>query len=937
MTKKINMFVSSKMGELRQERNLIYELFPDEGGEFPQVYAWRFEADAPASEKSIRDIYLNVLRHSGLYLGLFWNEYGEWTIDEFERAGEWGIPRHIYVKNVNSHQRDPQLEAFLIRTQNVTSGITHKWFSTDDELKEAIRQSLSVWLGNRFMHHIGSSSAIIANTPDDLESVPRKLIGREALLEKVQQALDMGDRVLLQGLGGMGKTALATTFAANWLYNRKGDVMWLVAGSETSEHLFDAIARPSNSSQSLAQASDKALFIRQLLSRLQISLVVIDDAWDGAELQKLLKAIPRSIAVVVTSRQRYPLDILIDVGELTPDKSLETLSYFARQDLSADPIAADLCKLLGYHAYALEIAGSMLKTRKISPAELLSEIALAPADALKMPTDFVEERRENVGKLLEVSIQALDHPTQTVLYAFGAFFSPSATLELLTLYTEQPLNIIEPALAQLEASGLLKKISGNEQIQTYYELHDLTYSYVRVMSIQEHKKRALNACVQYSHLYHQPKPNHFAALQAELNNLLGASQWALVNQHYSQIDILVSNLYSMTGTRFLDLRAFFPQSIMLLQQALTAAERRNDLKYQSRYHGYIGYAHYLIGQYEPALSHYQEALRLSQASEDLEQEATWTGTVARVYRNQGKNEEAVIYFKRSIDLNEQLGDNTLENQSAQWGSLGTTYSDLGNFDEAAGYYQNALKLAQSVQNHPQIGNQLSNLSFAYLNLGRYEEALSYGEKSIEIIKQIGARRIEGYVYVWLGKTHLALKNYDTAHQFLSQALQMAVEMQTPLEIHHRKNLMAYYYLRVGNLHSALESIVSAHQYHFPHYVYITLSLHAIILLRLNTDLDKAKTLFTQALAEAQKILTQTPDLHAPKFMMGLIYAGLALLNSQEEQSIFTQQSKSAYDKALQNCRADGVVQEALELLRILAVADLHYTLNTLLLFLDDRN
>ncbi len=69
-------------------------------------------------------MYLDALKRSALYIGLFWNEYGEWTIDEFERAREWGIDRHIYVKDIDSARRDRALRAFL-EAQSDVIGVSH--------------------------------------------------------------------------------------------------------------------------------------------------------------------------------------------------------------------------------------------------------------------------------------------------------------------------------------------------------------------------------------------------------------------------------------------------------------------------------------------------------------------------------------------------------------------------------------------------------------------------------------------------------------------------------------------------------------------------------------------------------------------------------------------------------------------------------------------
>ncbi|MBC7810814.1 MAG: DUF4062 domain-containing protein, partial [Burkholderiales bacterium] len=86
MPRSLGVFISSKMVELSEERRALEALLPTLGDDTLQLFPWVFETDAPASGSSIRSVYMNALDQSELYIGLFWDDYGEWTIDEFHRA-----------------------------------------------------------------------------------------------------------------------------------------------------------------------------------------------------------------------------------------------------------------------------------------------------------------------------------------------------------------------------------------------------------------------------------------------------------------------------------------------------------------------------------------------------------------------------------------------------------------------------------------------------------------------------------------------------------------------------------------------------------------------------------------------------------------------------------------------------------------------------------
>lgn len=480
MSSPIYAFISSKMQELAPERRALRDLLPTLGQGVVDLRPWIFEDDAPASNQTIRDVYLKALSSASLYIGLFWNDFGQYTLDEFEQATRRGIDRHIYVKDVDANRRDPRLSAFLDEISGVTSGITPKWFKTTDELRAAVKQSVEAWIKERIVPRPGAQHAILAESADDLLDLPDTLIGRADLIARVRKLLENGEKVLLNGFGGIGKTALASSIAADWLDDDKGDVLWLRVGSDDDDTVLARLAESLDDPQAVASAVDeeKSRALRDLLKASSVKLIVIDDAWDIDALNAVVASLPRKLPLLVTSRQRFNVSRIIDLDELTPDEALEALGYYAGgRDYRKDNDAKALCRQLGNVPYALEIAGGRLKIDNLTPAQLRKQIAAAPHD-LAMPPDFADEGRQSFKDLLDASLNALDATTRNVFLAAGAMFAPTFTVEMLALYLSQSDESVEAALSELHRRSLVRRTKDEEGVSgDVYRVYDLAYSY----------------------------------------------------------------------------------------------------------------------------------------------------------------------------------------------------------------------------------------------------------------------------------------------------------------------------------------------------------------------------------------------------------------------------------------------------------------------------
>jgi tetratricopeptide (TPR) repeat protein len=759
------VFVSSKMRELAAEREALMKLLPELGGDQVSMQTWVFEDSAPASNASIREVYLNALRESSLYIGLFWNEYGEWTIDEFEHATAWGIERHIYVKDVDAEQRDPRLQTFLDRQSDVRFGLTPRWFRTVEELKEQVTRSIERWLLDRQIAHHISTTAILADIADDVPEQPRKLIGRDDLVDEVQDLLADNERVLLRGFGGMGKTALAASCAAEYIESGKGQVLWIKAGAAGEDALFEAIARSLGEQQSIVglAGEERIQQIRHLLAAHKGLLLVLDDTWNGSALASVVRALPRRAPLLVTSRQRFPLDEIIEVGQLKPDQALKLLSYHARRkDFSEDPDAERLCALLGYHAFALEIASKTLKVYDISPDELLQRIQDTPHD-LSMPANFGELDRTGIKPLLDASVNELDRDQLDVFVAIGGLYEPGATPELLALVMQRERDTVQRLLDELELRGLVN--AQTVQSIPYYRAHDLAYSYSRTMFVSKGLSRqpVIDACRVYTCTY----KDDLNALDAEQSSLLEAAEAAY---RLGQEDVLSDIMWQLTvDGPYFAARGHTSNSLELLKLAVKAARDHPET------------AHYLLsklgntyidflGDLPAALQAYEEALKLAEALYDPRRQAILRAVIGKTRFLQNAADADRYYETAEQIARESQDDYALSFVLHHRGYYMTQRQP--NPDHEAGWRlsDEAAAIAARYELHDLHFHSLINRGGSEYELGRIQDALATHLEAHNLAQTQNNHPWMASALQSLGEDYHALEDHARAQQSFDEAL-----------------------------------------------------------------------------------------------------------------------------------------------------------------------
>jgi len=121
-----------------------------------------FEA-LPASDRRADDLCLHLVDRCELYVGLFGSEYGSVDAEgispterEFQRAGEPGKTRLIFLKAADDTSRDPRMLALIRQAE---ASLVRRRFATSAELIAGLYAALVQWLDDRQLIRSGPFDA----------------------------------------------------------------------------------------------------------------------------------------------------------------------------------------------------------------------------------------------------------------------------------------------------------------------------------------------------------------------------------------------------------------------------------------------------------------------------------------------------------------------------------------------------------------------------------------------------------------------------------------------------------------------------------------------------------------------------------------------------------------------------------------------------------
>ncbi|WP_081424200.1 tetratricopeptide repeat protein [Anabaena sp. WA102] len=610
----------------------------------------------------------------------------------------------------------------------------------------------------------------------------QKFIGREHELKKIHQHLQTSNHAVIsaiQGMGGIGKTELATQYSLEHLSLKSypGGICWL---SATNQNLGLQIIEFCRTHFRLNPPDN--VLSKQVDWCWQSwptgnTLVVIDDVQNYPAIQPYLPPQSSQFKVLITTRLKldFPVSCTLSLQILSLPEAMALLSELIGEDrLNQETAQAEeLCQRLGYLPLALQLVGRYVKYRQISCAEMLQRLA---AKGINHPAFDIDAHdptwtlsiTRGVQAAFELSWEVISYSAQELGCLLSLFaLAPIPWLLIQSASREKNIENLENARIELERLHLLQS-----ENYDHYQLHQLIRDFLQVklekLSTVTQKKITLANFLfldigqLFSNLFNRQSVSttlkrNFCQAMVNIAQEIpdqpiqkDIQRFKLAIPHLQEVaDHLldtvsdknliwvfegVGNFYEGQGL-YNDAEPWRKQCVSLLKQRLgddhlDVATGLNNL----------AFLYYSQGKYKEAEPLYQKALTLWQKllGDNHPRVAVSLNNLAELYHSQGKYKEAEFLYQRSLALRQKLLGDDHPDVATGLNNLALLYQSQGRYNEAEPLSQQALALWQKLpgDNHPRVATSLNNLAGIYKSQGKYKEAEPLYQQALALWKKL---------------------------------------------------------------------------------------------------------------------------------------------------------------------------------------------------------
>lgn len=709
-----------------------------------------------------------------------------WLRGRVAKPREWqSIARLMAILRLDETEANEVLEA-----------AGHPSLATLQELAdEEDRDLLQSWQPRES----ASPTAVPARPPFQAIADAPYLMGREEELRQLSVWLRAGEVCVIQGLPGVGKTALAARLAYRLRSHFGHGVLWASPATSNAMVILDTFARAYRVDVSeLSDVASRSRVVRNLLADKQ-ALLVLDDVEESAQVEALLP--PSGPCAVLITTRRQNLRVARGAHRLTlrpfSPSDNATRRLFAhvlgeeRVRAEAD-LFAEIADLLGHLPLALLIVASRL--------------AWEPGWETAVFLHRLRKQRQRLGELA--------YEGERVDAAFALSTAPLSDIErrffaALSTFAGDDFGAEAAAagagLSPDAAQDHLRALYARSLVQTprpgRYTLHPLLRDHARALLDDEGVAERLA-----NYYLHYLEDSVAVTVVREEGNIIGVLDLTWQGERYKLFcDLVLAFVPHLRRNGRLDLAhdllsratdvATGAQAIACQLHLAAIARRRHRYNRAEAILARIAAllpehpaekGAFLVekGTIAACRGNYSEARTLLQQALPLVREAERPALLISLLKElgvaqvaQSDYEKGEASYKRALTLARQKAPAEAPTLLRCLGGLAVAQER--DYERAYLLYQEALELVRNAGVRPALAILLNNLAATAVAQNAHDKAREWLEEGLDVARQTGEQVVTSMILTNLGRLALAEGKFKEGRAYFQEAVILAEAVNRP--------------------------------------------------------------------------------------------------------------------------------------------------------------